>query len=45
MTDLRTEPHTEAEDRKAERQNRILIAAISAGSGIVIALITVFGKR
>jgi hypothetical protein len=45
VTDLRTDPHThsEAQDRKAERRNRVLIAAISAGSGIVVALITVFG--
>ena len=45
MTDLRTDPrtHTEAQDRKAERRNRVLIAAISAGSGVFVALITVFG--
>ena len=45
MTDLRTDPrtHTEAQDRKAERRNRVLIAAISAGSGVLVALITVFG--
>jgi hypothetical protein len=45
VTDLRTDPHahSEAQDRKAERRNRVLIAAISAGSGIVVALITVFG--
>lgn len=45
MTDLRTDHHThaEAQDRKAERRTRILIAAMGAVSGIVIALITVFG--
>jgi hypothetical protein len=43
VTDLRHDPTHEAEDRKAERHNRILIATISAGSGVLVALITVFG--
>jgi hypothetical protein len=43
VTDLRHDSIAEAQDRKAERHNRILIAAISAGSGILVALITVFG--
>ena len=43
VTDLRRDSIAETQDRKAERNNRILIAAISAGSGILVALITVFG--
>lgn len=43
MTDVHTDPNVEAKERKAERHSRILIAAISAGSGVLVALITVFG--
>jgi hypothetical protein len=43
VTDVHTDPNVEAKERKAERHSRILIAAISAGSGVLVALITVFG--